>query len=452
MHRLWFCLLILGTVDALGPMVAAEESSDAARAAQRRLLESADQRGQSAPAEARKRFDSASALADDDRPARYAYGVVLVRLHKAKEALAEFQEAALSDKGLYPPALRAAVFLQLTGHDWKTAADLTRRLGDALVNAPDAWDTDAEWSADARWLGETVSAAQWLVSTAGDVKLWADVDQQLRTALPGDLRTEYVAGFDIVVQRHTELTAKAEAVRQDAVDTEGEKNEAVRKEVLTAKQKVVAQRENLKAAAGDWKKLYDDQMAEFGKELGKLEKDWNSLDTRRQSLEKSIVLTQQEIVLMQQQLDRINSQNNNRRNNNGTGATFGLDLVQTYNVQLGQRQASLIQYQFDWNRTNTQQNQAQQQAAGLLNQRQSAIADYQQRTGQLVDQDGQLDKWNGRLAKQAAELDEPPTGQNAQTRSMQQKLKTVGAYVLWDWEAERQRLLKEAATPPLTGE
>ncbi|HUQ69948.1 MAG TPA: hypothetical protein VM165_10515 [Planctomycetaceae bacterium] len=446
MHRLWFCVLILGTVAVLDSMVTAAEWSDAARAAQRRLLEVADQRSPTAPGEARKRFDSVSALADDDRPARYAYGVVLVRLHKAKEALAEFQAAAQSDKGLYPPALRAAVFLQLTGHDWKTAAELTRRLGDALVNAPDAWDTDTAWSADARWLGETVSAAQLLVTTAGDVKLWADVDQQLRTALPGDLRADYVAGFDAVVQRHSELTAKVEAVRQDAVNAEGEKNEAVRKEVLTAKQKVAAQRENLKAAAGDWKKLYDDQMAEFGKQLGKLEKDWNSLDSRRQSLERSIVLTQQEIVLMQQHLDRINSQNNNNarnNNNNGNRVTFGLDLVQTYNVQLGQRQASLLQYQFDWNRTNTQQNQVQQQATGLLNQRQSAIADYQQRTGQLVDQDGQLDKWNGRLAKQAAELDEPPTGQNGQTRSLQQKLKTVGAYVPWDWEAERQRLLKE---------
>jgi len=452
MHRLWFCGLMLGTVAVLSPMVAAEESSDAARAAQRRLLEIADQRGPTAAAEARKRFDSASALADDDREPRYAYGVVLVRLHKAKEALAEFQTAAISDQGLYPPALRAAVFLQLTGHDWKSAADLTRRLGDALVNAPDAWDTDVAWSADARWLGETVSAAQWLVSTAGDVKLWADVDQQLRTALPGDLRIEYVAGFDAVVQRHSELTAKVEAVRQDAVVAEGEKNEAVRKEVQTAKQKVAAQRENLKAAAGDWKKLYEDQMAEFGKQLGKLEKDWNSLDNRRQSLERSILLAQQEIALMQQQMDRINSQNNNRRNNNGTGATFGLDLAQTFNVQMGQRQASLIQYQFDWNRTNAQQNQVQQQADGLLNQRQSAIADYQQRTGQLVEQDGQLDKWNGRLAKQAAELDEPLTGENGQTRSLQQKLKTVGAYVPWDWEAERQRLLKEAMASPTTGE
>jgi chromosome segregation ATPase len=243
------------------------------------------------------------------------------------------------------------------------------------------------------------------------------------------------------MERHAVLAAKVESVQKDAQFAEGEKNEAVRKEVLDAKQKVAAQKENLKAAAGDWKKLYDDQMTEFSKQLGKLEKDWNGLDNRRQSLERSILLTQQEISLMMQQIDQINSQAN-QTNRNNNGIPTGLDLRATFNQQLGQRQAALIQYQFDWNRTVGQQNQMQQQAVGLLNQRQSAVADYQQRTGQLVQHDGQLDKWNKRLNDQATDLEEPPTGKTAQTRSLQQKLKSAAAYLPWDWEAERQRLMK----------
>jgi hypothetical protein len=437
--RFW-CLgvLLAGTAG-----VVADERAPASLTAQRRLLEVAEQRGPAAVGEAKRRFESARAIVEDDRPVRYAHGVVLVRLLKPKEALTEFQAAATSERGPYPPALRAAIFLGLSGRDGKSAEAFVRRFGDALVNAPDAWTTDAAWSTDARWLGEAVSTAQLILSTASDVKTWSDVDQDLRSTLPEDLRTAYATGFEAVLERHAVLAAKVESVQKDALLAEGEKNEAVRKEVLDAKQKVAAQKENLKVAAGDWKKLYDDQMTEFSKQLGKLEKDWNSLDNRRQSLERSILLTQQEISLMLQQIDQINSQQTNSQISvSGLRVPSGLDLRQTYNQQLGQRQAALIQYQFDWNRTVGQQNQMQQQAVGLVKQQQAAVADYQQRTGQLVQQDGQLDKWNKRLNEQASDLEDPPTGKTAQTRSLQQKLKSAATYLPWDWEAERQRLLK----------
>jgi hypothetical protein len=438
----FWCLGVL-----LTGAVSADEPTPAALQAQRRLLDVADQRGPQAVNEARRRFESARALAEDDRPLHYAYGVVLARLLKTKEALAEFQAAATSERGPYPPALRAAIFLELSGRDAKSAAASARKFGEALVNAPDAWATDAAWSADARWLGEAVSTAQLVLSTAADVKTWSDVDQELRAAFPADLRTAYAAGFDDVLERHSLLADKIESVQQEAVLAEGERNEAVRKEVLDARQKVAAQKENLKVAAGDWKKLYDEQMTEFSKQLGKLEKEWNGLDNRRQSLERSILLIQQEISLMLQQIDQINSQQSSRANRSGTGVPIGLDLRATFNQQLGQRQATLIQYQFDWNRTATQQNQVQQQAVGLLNQRQAAVSDYQQQTGQLVKQDGQLDKWNKRLNEQAADLEDPPTGKTAQARSLQQKLKSAAAYLPWDWEAERQRLLKGTDAP-----
>jgi hypothetical protein len=424
----------------------AGDPGNAGSVAQRRLLEVSDLRGPQAVSEARRRFESARTLSDDDRPVHYDYGVVLARLLKPKEALVEFHAALESPKGPFPSAGRAAIFLELTSRDWKAAAATARKLGDALVNAPEAWETDAAWSNDARWLGESVSAAQLLVSSAADVKLWSDLDQHLRTTLPGDLRTAYAAGFEAVVDRHDTLAAKTESAVQAAATAEGEKNEAVRKDVLDTQQRIAAQKENLKVAAEDWKKRYEDQMADIAKQMGTLEKDWTRLDNRRQSLERSILLTQQEITLMLQQLDQINSQNTNQNQNQNTNRpTFGTNLAATFNQQLGQRQQALIQYQFDWNRTSIQQNQVQQQAVTVLNQRQAAMTDYQQRSGQLVQQDGQLDKWNGRLNKQAAELEEPPTGKTAQTRSMQQKLKTVVAYLPWDWEAERLRRLAEIA-------
>jgi hypothetical protein len=431
---------LVGLLAVMASLASAAESSPARIAAERRLLQSADQRGQAAATEAKRRFETLRVLsAGDERAARYAYGVVLVRLLKQKEALAEFAAATEAEQGPYPPALQAAIFLSLNTRDWKGAAGLARRMGDALLNAPDAWETDTAWSADIRRLGELVSAAQLLVTTADDVKVWADVDQHLRKSLPDSVLAEYAAGFEAVIERQTQLTTRVEELKQDAAEAQGEQNLATLKEVADSKQKVAAQRENLKAAAEDWKKLFDDQMAEYGKQLGKMEKDWTTLDARRQSLERSILLAQQEIAVMQQQLEVMAQQQGNRE-----GQQIGnLNLFQTFNIQMGQRQAQLIQYQFDWNRTAASQNQIQQQAVAMLNQRQSAIADYQKKSGKLIEQDGQLDRWNGRLTKEAAKLEVNPTGETAKTRALQQKLKTVGAYIPWDWEAERQRLLKQ---------
>ena len=175
-------------------------------------------------------------------PALYLSGGALSATHGIPDVgllgLAEFTAAARSDRGAYPPAFQAAIYLQLNGRDWKSAAAMCREFAEALVNAPEAWESDLAWSADARRLGEFVSAAQLLVTTADDVKLWAELDLELRKALPETLQAEYVTGFENVIVRQTELTAKFEETKQDAAEAEEQQNVVALKEVVDSRQKV----------------------------------------------------------------------------------------------------------------------------------------------------------------------------------------------------------------------
>jgi hypothetical protein len=409
------------------------------RQAMRQLLEVADERTPTSAALAQRRFQAARAIAPDARPVQYAYGVVLQRLNKSKDASAQFAEAGKSPAGGYPPAYEAWVTTLFAARQWSAVAHALQSYGETLVNRPESWKEPKERGSSAEWLGRAVSAAILVAPQGADVQRFADVDSQLRDVLPTDVSTDYVRGFEEVIQLHEQLAESGEKARRDAKETQEKERETERGRVAEQQGKVTSQREDLKLTAEEWKKRLDDKQADFSKQLGLLEKDWTARDQKRLSIERSILLAQQESTALTQQYQLLASE---RR-----PSTADRLRMQQIDFQLNQRQQQLFDYQLQRDQTVVAMQAVYRQAAGVLAQRQAFIADYERATGQLVKQDDSLRKWNDRLAKQKTELEETPTGKTPGTQALEQKMKSIGTYLPADWEAIRQRLLAEYGAP-----
>jgi hypothetical protein len=409
----------------------------ALRQAMRQLLEVADERGPTAFAQAQRRFQAARGATPDTRPVQFAYGVVLQRLHRPKEATAAFADAAKHATGAYPPAYEAWVSSLLAARQWTSAAEALRNYGGILVDKPELWSDAKDRRASADWLGRAVSASILVAPQGNDVQRFATVDERLRKELTTDVSVDYLRGFEEVIQLHEQLADSGEKSRQEAKVTQEKEREEERVLVKDQQGQVTSQRENLKLTADEWKKRLDEKQSEFAKQLGQFEKEWITHDQKRQSVDRSIFLAQQEATLLTNQYQALSG--------NERPSVVERLRMQQIDGQLNQRAQQLIQYQLERDRTLAAMQTVYQQAAAVLAQRQALIQDYERATGQLVKQDESLRKWNDRLAKQKTALEETPTGKTATTQQIDQKLRSIGTYLPADWEAIRQRLLAEYA-------
>jgi len=437
--RLAFLLASLPTLAC-----AADPPSANFKAELRELLSVADDRGPQAQSLAQRRFQSAKSLGDEG-VAEYAHALVLLRLNKSKEALIALARAGDQKPTPYLPALKAHVAMLLQQKQWTNATAQLDRVGKAILEHAAWWPDEEERASDADWLGRATSVGQLLATSAADIERFTRIDRHLRKTLTDAEKAAYVAGFDAVIRESEELADTAAAAESTAKVTQEAEHATERDKVKTQQSQTKGERENLKLTADEWKKYLDDKLAEFGKQLGLLEKDWNTLDQRRQSLEKSILLAQQE----QQMLMLRGQQNTTPRSTSrsvGGNTVVTTTTAQALDRELGIRQQQINRYQADRDRTLTSMNGIYQQAQTQLVQRQALITDYEHATGKLVQKDEALKKWNDRLQQKEKDLATGPKGIAASVQSLEQKRKSVSTYLPMDWEAERQRWLAELGT------
>jgi len=403
------------------------------------LLSTADDRGPASAGLALRRYQAAKAQRDDADTA-YAYAIVLLRLNKTKEALPLLAQAA--DKQ-HLDAGKAHLTLLLGQKQWTIFTDRVVKYANWLTEDIPQWKTTAARDEYAEWLGRALSVSQQIASTTIELDRLHKVEQSVRGTIPGDQREAYLRGFDAVMteaENLANITDNVQAAEQEKQEQAAETEKArLRDEQAKAK----GDRENLKLTAEEWKKSLDNKLADFSKQLGLLEKEWNTLDQRRQSLERSILAAQQSFQVLLNQYETLR---NNGNNNGSSSNRLNQTRLQQLDREMGTRQLQIQQYQQDRNRTITSMNQFQQQAQVVLNQRQALVADYERATGQLVQKDESLKKWNDRLVKKEKDADENAKAKPAAVQTLEQKRKSVGTYLSTDWEAERQRLL--AATQP----
>lgn len=435
------CAFFAGLLFSTAPSLAAEAASPdrATLDALHSLLLTADDRGPASAGLALRRYQSAKAQRDDADTA-YAYAIVLLRLNKTKDAMPLLAQAA--DKQ-HLDAAKAHLTLLLGQKQWTVFTDRVVKYANWLSDDSPQWKTTAARDEYAEWLGRALSVSQQIATTTIELDRLHKIEQAVRGTIPGDQREAYIRGFDAVITESENLANTTEAVQSVEQQKQEQAAEAEKARLRDEQAKAKGDRENLKLTAEEWKKTLDKKLAEFSKQLGLLEKEWNTLDQRRQSLERSIIAAQQSFQVLLNQYEAIrNNGNNNGRPNNGLNQT----RLQQLDREMGTRQQQILQYQQDRNQTITSMNQFHQQAQVLLNQRQAFVADYERATGQLVQKDESLKKWNDRLVKKEKDADENAKAKPAAVQTLEQKRRSVSTYLSTDWEAERQRLL--AVTQP----
>lgn len=387
--------------------------------------------------EAQKHLNQARRLAPDDPRVDFAQGLVLMKQSQMKQAIVQFEAAIERDDSRFWPAWQAAIWAQLAEKRYEPGLKRLVEFAGIVRSAEPPGETSEAQREAARWIGQVIAAA----SSADDAKkldeLLAGTSNDVLKAIGDDLWDELEEGRDAIGAREFALGQAAGKARQTA-----EKSDRVRKDrKAAALDKTIEgagkQKEDNEKTKEEWKTWIDDVLAKSDKELGRLEKDFNFLDQRAQSLTQSITLVGQELTAMELVL--------NTSNPRTTNPLAMQNAAQAYM----QRQNQMLSYQLDYNATVGRMSDLAQAGAQAAQQRADAITQYEKATGDLTKKNAGLDKWAGRLKneKQKLTINKPTAKGGKAAADKKPAAITFKSILPFDVVHEKERLLASFAPP-----
>lgn len=375
---------------------------------------------------AEEHLAKARRLLPHDLRLEYAHALILYKQLQRKAALARLEDVAKSDRPAAWPAWQALILIELADKD--LAPSLARLDTFAAAVARD--ETDPQAAAEAAcWIGRVLESLDFTVTAEKPRALVVEHNTAIPTRFPGRLAEALEQGREAAREQHATLQEQAEDARTK-VTLKQERNQEQQTAKLEFDQdRVEKQKTEAAKTAEGWKTWLDEQLAGFDKQIGLLEKDYNYLNKRLQSLQVSTLQLQQEIQILQQNL-------NNPRNTNN----FNM------RAQLQQAEALLVRYETETLTNNVQLAKTIQSANGVLQQRAAAVAQYEKETGQLVKKNAALEKWGGRLDAQKRKAAAKPAAKKSLPG--EQKVKSLRSYVSLDLDREKQRLFESFGITP----
>jgi DNA repair exonuclease SbcCD ATPase subunit len=321
--------------------------------------------------------------------------------------------------------------------DYTAGCDRMTAMGQKLAAIANE-DDSPEVRRSIEWLGQMVGALTKVADTGKPRESVAKVDARLMDLFTGDELALYEAGKREAGAVATDVTRDAEEL-QKKIDA---KNEDERKkkleEVATNLETSKERRESLKRSSEDWKAWLDERLDAADKQLARLEKDYDALEKRAQSLIQSQLQIQAQITLLSVP-------------GPGTGTTP--DGKATVQSQLQQQQISTLQrqqvaYQLEYERTALSALGVSQQAGRVVQDRMGAVKQYEKATGNLVKQEAALGKWEDRMKKDGEKLKKVAKDKASGSANKSAAPKTLRSYVDLNWAIERDRLLESVGIAP----
>jgi hypothetical protein len=390
------------------------------------MFQSGYGRGANALKDARRHYEISHDASSKDPRVDYAFGLVLLKQLKNKDALAQFQVATQS-KTMFVPAWQAAIWMQFSSKDYSNGYShlrgLARQLADPASPLPQA---DREEAAE--WIGRVLAALQKSVDTVKQREQLLREDEALKEILGADLEPFRSRGKSGVNSMHALLEDDVQQTREQALARE--EKERAEREVQVARDLEASadRREELKKSAEASKKYLDEQLASLDKQLTRLERDYEFLQKRVVSITASQFQINAELRLLADvKTPQVGLPGANLAPANGSRRAF--------------LEAQAIQYQVELDQTFASTMLVSQRAQALVNQRMGAIRQYEKTTGQLVQKDSALDKWQDRLKKDGEKLKTAPKGKGPQVAGKVQQARSFKTYVDLDLNLERDRLL-----------
>lgn len=384
------------------------------------LFEKGYLRGPNSLKEAQRLYDAARGQAPGDARIEFAYGLVMLKQFRNKEALVQFQAATNQPGAPYWPAWRALIWSHFTAKDYPAGyarqLEFARRL---------AKSDDAEVRSSVEWIGRAVVALEKASESVKHKQTLDQHEESLREILGEKWLADYEAGKAETRSMHVLLEEGLQQTREKTLEKKEQerlgKQTQVTKELEASQEK----RDALKKTAEDAKKVFDEQLKNYDKQLSAHERDYGLLEKKAQALVDAQLQAKREIASLELRI--MMSKPEQKAN---------------LQIQINQLEGQKSQAQVEYNRTLFAAQGVNQKAQVLIGQRGTLVQQYEKATGQLVNQDASLDKWQGRLKKNEQKLTAPVNDKAPAVTSKTNQVRSFRTYVDLDLIAERDKVLE----------
>ena len=391
-------------------------------------------------------YDTSVKAGDKSPELAYAYGLVLLKQFKPKDAVVQFRIAADHPDAPHWPAWQALIYSHFTAKETTAGYDRVFDLAKRLQKSQPEVALE-EQKRLVEWMGQLVGALDKLAESPKAQEVVRKNDLRLRDLLGEDLQTSYDEGRhdaeDAALLVEVELD---EAKAQQQAKNEQERVEKLSKteaDAEAAKKKADA----VKKTAEDSKRLLDDQLKQFDRLLARLEKEHGILERRAVENLESQNQIDREINAIRQRVaqnDRVvRNPVRQIQNTNRVANPIGRNGEQQIDQFLNQK----ILLQTENDRLTQESLAIHQNAARVVRERQVVIQQHQQKTGLIVKEEAAVQKWQDRLKKDSTKLKAPAGDKGGAVTRTLTKAKSLRTYIDFDVVDERQRLLEQIDPP-----
>ncbi|MGQ0635470.1 MAG: hypothetical protein ACT4QC_12720 [Planctomycetaceae bacterium] len=405
-----------------------------------------------------KRFEAARGLAPEDPRVDYAWGLVLLKRSDRKGAARQF--AAAIEAADYPwwPAWEARVGLLLAEREKQAEglsrlAEFAKALGQSVGAAP---VSDAQFDA-ARWIGQALEALDRTLPAKSPVKPGArphvrdqldELEETVEKLLGDELLSAVEVGREMTRVRGAELEQDIAEKNRAQTDRQSRRKKDDAKKIAGDLADLAQEKVNAARAKDEMNKKLNDVLARADKELDRLEKAFQMVEEERLRLDQRLMQLMQQLTLMETAAGR---------------PAYGQNALgnpaQTYTQLRVEYGNSRVRYLA----AVSQRDQIIQQAESITRERNLAMTQHQQETGNVDKRSSDLNKWTDRLNAKVKELDPlAPEADDAAKDQPRGKAKraapktpaperkpviTFRSYVPLDFEAEKARVLESYREP-----
>lgn len=430
-------LLILCLVPST-PASAAEPAPSSESVVGQRLSEMFSvgfDRGANSLKAAQRHYEVAKELSPGNARVEYAYGLVLLKQLKNKEALAQFQAATKAPGEEYWPAWQALVWSHLVAKDYTEGyvrlTEFAKRL--AASNSD-----PSERQQAAEWIGQVISALQKSVDTVKQREALVREDETLKDVLGAALGPSLARGKSGVNSLHALLEEDVQQTRQQAQAREAKENAEKQAQVAKNLETSEEKKEALKKTAEESKKYLEEQLVAFDKQLTRLERDYEFLQKRILSLAASQLQINAEIQLL----------SSASQNQNQTRSPLATANPAANEQRRALLEAMMVRYQAEADQTLAATMAVSQRAQALIGQKAVTIKQYERATGQILEQESSLNKWQERLKSDGEKLKAAPKAKLVPVTNKINQARSFRTYVNLDLPLERDRVLDSFGIAP----
>lgn len=425
-----------GAVQAENERRAAPEPSSAAVLAEHleAALEEGYAIGESHLQSAEKRLALARRAAPGDPRIDYVHGLILLRQLQIQPACAHFEAARKLDRGRCWPAWQADIWGRFVSKQYESGFALLGEYANLVAQAEKAGEVSEAQRHATRWIGELLEALSLCADAQNVHRQLTTHEPALQATFAGELLEELQAGREAIHEREALLDQEASQARETAERNREHRNRARASKLAKEIERLGKTENDDKKSAAEWKEWLEGTLPKIDRQIGLLERDYQYLAQRAQSVMQSITLAGQEIT----DLEAI-----------GTLRPRADARLRAPNpaFDVSQRQSQLLGYQMEYNATIGRMELVAQQGNMLASQRAAAIEHYQDATGELVQKDVDLDKWATRLKNSKRKLAvQKPQGQvKKNVPGGQKQPYALKVYLPFDLVVERAHVLASLA-------